>query len=187
MLASFTEYAERNDLQLLLWTFCNQNGDIALVCSKTMGGNTVALAIRTPGPQDDFAKEVARVMSSVATSNGKRMQCTVDIKSLQPWSVGVSGIPYMVSVAEELLRLATFTTEFDIKAVIADRAAYSFEVVCEHVQKELRGTENEFILAAESPDMINNPGQTFKRFPTYWGWVRNSLTKYSPSGRVVPH
>ena len=96
MLASFTEYTERDDLQLLLWTFCNQKGDIALVCSKTMGGNTVALAIRTPGPQDDFAKEVARVISNVATSNGKRMQCTVDIKSLQPWSVGVSGIPYMV-------------------------------------------------------------------------------------------
>ena len=46
-------------------------------------------------------------------------------------------------VAEELLRLATFTTEFDIKAVIADRVAYCFEVVCEHVQKDLRGTENE--------------------------------------------
>ena len=40
----------------------------------------------------------------------------------------------MVGVAEELLRLATFTTEFDIKAVIADRAAYCFEVVCEHVR-----------------------------------------------------
>ena len=49
LLARFTEYAERDDLQLLLWTFCNQNGDIALVCSKTMGGNTVALAIRPPG------------------------------------------------------------------------------------------------------------------------------------------
>ena len=41
----------------------------------------------------------------------------------------------MVGVAEELLRLATFTTEFDIKAIIADRVAYCFEVVCEHVQK----------------------------------------------------
>ena len=39
LLANFTEYTERNDLQLLLWTFCNRNGDIALVCSKTMGGN----------------------------------------------------------------------------------------------------------------------------------------------------
>ena len=39
LLANFTEYTERNDLQLLLWTFCNQKGDIALVCSKTMGGN----------------------------------------------------------------------------------------------------------------------------------------------------
>ena len=39
LLASFTEYAERNDLQLLRWTFCNQKGEIALVCSKTMGGN----------------------------------------------------------------------------------------------------------------------------------------------------
>ena len=57
-------------------------------------------------------------------------------------------------VAEELLRLATFTTEFDIKAVIADRVAYCFEMVCEHVQKDLRG----------SSDMINNPGQTLKRF-----------------------
>ena len=64
LLASFTEYAERNDLQLLLWTFCNQKGEIALVCSKTMGGNTVALAIRTPGSQDDFAKEVARIMGN---------------------------------------------------------------------------------------------------------------------------
>ena len=54
----------------------------------------------------------------------------------------------MVGVAEELLRLATFTTEFDIKAVIADRVAYCFEVVCEHVQKELRGTENEFTLGS---------------------------------------
>ena len=70
------------------------------------------------------------------------MQCAVDIKSLQPWSAGVGGIPDMVGVAEELLRLATFTTEFDIKAIIADRAAYCFEVVCEHVQKDLRGTEN---------------------------------------------
>ena len=40
----------------------------------------------------------------------------------------MGSIPYMV-VAEELLRLATFTTEFDIKAVIADRVAYCFEVV----------------------------------------------------------
>ena len=53
----------------------------------------------------------------------------------------------MVGGAEQLLRLATFTTEFDIKAVIADRVAYCFEVVCEHVQKDLRG----------SSDMIN-PG-----------------------------
>ena len=29
----------------------------------------------------------------------------------------MSGIPYMVGVAEELLRLATFTTEFDIKSL----------------------------------------------------------------------
>ena len=136
-----------------------------------MGGNTVALAIRTPGPQDDFAKEVARIMSKVATSNGKRMQCTVDIKSLQPWSAGVSGIPYMVGVAEELLRLATFTTEFDIKAVIAEHAVPRMSSPW----------------AAENSGMINNPAQTFKRFPTYWSWVRNSLTKYSPSGRLVPH
>ena len=74
----------------------------------------------------------------------------------------------MVGVAEEPLRLATFTTEFDIKAIIADRTAYCFEVVCEHVQKDLRGTENEFTWAAESLDMVNTPGQTFKRFPTYW-------------------
>ena len=110
--------------------------------------------------------EVARIMCNVAANIGKQMQCEVDIKSLQPWSASVGSIPYMV-VAEELLRLATFTTEFDIKAPIADRVAYCFEVVCEHVQKDLRG----------SSDMINNPGQTFKRFPTYWGWVRNSLTK----------
>ena len=82
MLASFTEYTERDDLQLLLWTFCNQNGDIALVCSKTMGGNTVALAIRTPGPQMIFAKEVARIMSNVAASNGKRMQCASKVYNL---------------------------------------------------------------------------------------------------------
>ena len=57
LLASCTEHTERDDLQVLLWTFYNQNGDIALVCSKTMGGNNVALAIRTPGSQDDFAKK----------------------------------------------------------------------------------------------------------------------------------
>ena len=129
--------------------------------------------------------EVARIMCNVAANIGKQMQCAGDGKSLQPWSAGVGSIPYMV-VAEELPRLATFTTEFDIKAVIADRVAYCFEVVCEHVQKDLRGTENEFTLGSRNSDMINNPGQTFKRFPTYWGWVRNSLT-YSPSGRVVPH
>ena len=91
-------------------------------------------------------------MCNVAANIGKQMQCAVDIKSLQPWSASVGSIPYMV-VAEELLRLATFTTEFDIKAVIADRVAYCFEMVYEHVQKDLRG----------SSDMINNPGQTFKR------------------------
>ena len=95
LLASFAEYAERNDEQLLRWTFCNQK-EIALVCSKTMGGNTVALVIRTPGSQDDFAKEVARIMGNVAANIGKRMQCTADIRSLQPCSAGVSGIPYMV-------------------------------------------------------------------------------------------
>ena len=114
MLARFTEYAERNDLQLLLWTFCNQNGDIALVCSKTMEA-TIALAIGTPGLQSDFAKEVARIMCNVAANIGKQIQCAVDIKSLQPWSAGVSGIPYMVAVAEELLRLATFTTSSTAK------------------------------------------------------------------------
>ena len=84
-------------------------------------------------------------MCNVAANIGKRMQCAVDIKSLQPWSASASGIPYMV-VAEELLRLATFTTEFDIKAVIADRATYCFEVVC----KDLRGTENEFTQKAQT-------------------------------------
>ena len=49
LLANFAEYAGQNDLQLLLWTFCSQKGEIALVCSKIMGGNTIALAIRTPG------------------------------------------------------------------------------------------------------------------------------------------
>ena len=178
MLASFTEYTERDDLQLLLWTFCNQNGDIALVCSKTMGGNTVALAIRTPGPQDDFAKEVARIMSNVATSNGKRMQCTVDIKSLQPWSAGVSGIPYMVGVAEELLRLATFTTEFDIKAAIADRAVYCFEVVCEHVQKELRGTENEFTLGSRK---LRHDQQSRSDIQTFSNILRTGANRASQS------
>ena len=86
-----------------------------------MGGNTIALAIRTPGSQSDFAKEVARVMCNITANIGKQMQCAVDIKSLQPWSAGVGGIPYMVGIAEELLTLATFTTEFDIKAIIADQ------------------------------------------------------------------
>ena len=85
-------------------------------------------------------------MCNVAANISKQMQCAVDIKSLQPWSASVGSIPYMV-VAEELLRLATFTTEFD-KAVIADRVAYCFEVVCERVQKDLRGTENEFTLGS---------------------------------------
>ena len=86
LLANFAEYAGQNDLQLLLWTFCNQKGEIALVCSKTMGGNTIALAIRTPGSQSDFAKEVARVMCSITANIGKQMLCAVDIKSLQPGS-----------------------------------------------------------------------------------------------------
>ena len=81
----------------------------------------------------------------------------------------------MVGVAEELLRLATFTTEFDIKAVIADRATYCFEVVCEHVQKDLRGTENEFTLGSRKLRL-------FRRFPTYWVWVRSLLTKCSLLG-----
>ena len=77
LLANFAEYARQNDLQLLLWTFCNQQGDSALVCSKTMGGNTIALAIRTPGSQSDFA--VARVMCNITANIGKQMQCAVDI------------------------------------------------------------------------------------------------------------
>ena len=117
-LLAFAEYVRQNDPQLLLWSFCGQKGEIALVCSKIMGGNTIALAIRTPGSQSDFAKEVARVMCNITANIGKQTQCDVDIKSLQPWSAGVGGIPYMVGVAEELLRLATFTTEFDIKAII---------------------------------------------------------------------
>ena len=131
LLANLAEYAGQNDLQLLVWTFCNQKGELALVCSKTMGGNTIALAIRTPGSQNGFAKEVARIMCNITANIGKEMQCAVDIKSLQPWSAGVGGIPYLVGVAEELLRLATFTTEFDIKAIIADRAAYCFEACAE--------------------------------------------------------
>ena len=65
-------------------------------------------------------------MGNVADNIGKRLQCAVDIKSLQPWSASVGSIPSMV-VAEELLRLATFTTEFDIKAVSADRVAYALK------------------------------------------------------------
>ena len=76
-----------------------------------------------------ISRKKSLVMSNIAASIGKRMQCAVDIKRLQPWSAGVSGIPNMVGVAEELFRLATFTTEFDIKAVIADRVAYCFEAV----------------------------------------------------------
>ena len=115
-------------------------------------------------------------MCNVAANIGKQMQCAVDIKCLQPWSASVGSIPYMV-VAEELLRLATFTTEFDIKAVIADRVAYCFEVVCEHVQKDLRGTENEFTLGSRKLRHDQQPKSDIQRFPTYWGWVRNSLTK----------
>ena len=86
----------------------------------------------------------------------------------------------MVGVVEELLRLATFTTEFDIKAIIADRAtALKWCVnMCRKIYVAPRMSSP---WEAESSDMINNPGQTFKRFPTYWGWVRNSLTKCSPS------
>ena len=74
----------------------------------------------------------------------------------------------MVGVAEELLRLATFTTEFDIKAIIADRATYCFEVVCEHVQKDLRGTENEFTLGSRKLRHGQQPRsdiQTFSNIP----------------------
>ena len=85
----------------------------------------------------------------------------------------------MVGVAEERLRLATFTTEFDIKAVIADRAAYCFEVVCEHVQKDLRGTENEFTLGSRKLRHGQQPGQTFNMFQhTGFG---------SEIRRMVPH
>ena len=78
LLANFTEYTERDDLQLLLWTFCNQNGDIALVALRLW--EATLLHSRLGGPQDDFAKEVARIMSNIAASIGKRMQCAVDIK-----------------------------------------------------------------------------------------------------------
>ena len=91
----------------------------------------------------------------------------------------------MVGVAEELLRLATFTTEFDIKAVIADRAVYCFEVVCEHVQKELRGTENEFTLGSRKLRHGQQPRSDIQHFPTYWVWVRSLLPKCSLSERVV--
>ena len=127
-----------------------------------MGGTTIALAIRTPGSQSDFAKEVARVMCNITANIGKQMQCAVDIKSLQPWSAGVGGIPYMVGVAEELLRLATFTTDF----VIADRATYCFEVVCEHVQKDLRGTENEFTLGSRKLRHGQQPRSDIQTFST---------------------
>ena len=71
-LLAFAEHVRQNDPQLLLWTFCGQKGEIALV-SKIMGGNTIALAIRTPGSQSDFAKEVARIMCNVAANIGKQM------------------------------------------------------------------------------------------------------------------
>ena len=75
----------------------------------------------------------------------------------------------MVGVAEELLRLATFTTEFDIKAVIADRAVYCFEVVCEHVQKELRGTENEFTLGSRKLRYDQQPRSEIQTFSNILG------------------
>ena len=74
-----------------------------------------------------------------------------------------------VGVAEELLRLATFTTEFDIKAVIADRAVYCFEVVCEHVQKELRGTENEFTLGSRKLSHDQQPRSDLQTFSNILG------------------
>ena len=99
----------------------------------------------------------------------------------------MSGIPYMVGVAEELLRLATFTTEFDIK-LSSQIVLYTALKWCVNMcRKNYVVPKMNSPWAAESSDMINNPDQTFKHFPTYWGWVRNSLTKYSPSGRVVPH
>ena len=94
-------------------------------------------------------------------------------KSLQPWSAAVSGIPYMVGVAEELLKLATFTTKFDI----ADRAAYCFEVVCEHVQKDLRGTENEFTLGSRKLRHDQQPRSDIQTFSNILGLVRNFTIK----------
>ena len=87
----------------------------------------------------------------------------------------------MVGVAEELLRLATFTTEFDIKAIIADRAAYCFEVVCEHVQKELRGTENEFTLGSRK---LRSDIQTFSNI---LGLGQKFVDEVLTIRRVVPH
>ena len=75
----------------------------------------------------------------------------------------------MVGVAEELLRLATFTTEFDIKAVIADRVAYCFEVVCEHEQKDLRGTENEFTLGSRKLRHDQQPRSDIQTFSNILG------------------
>ena len=108
------------------------------------------------------------------------MDAMLDIKSLQPWSVGVSGIPYMVGVPEELLRLATFTTEFDIKAVIADRAAYCFEVVCEHVQKDLRGTENEFTLGSRKLRHDQQPRSDIQTFSNILGLGQKFVDEVLP-------
>ena len=146
MLANFTEY-----LQLLLWTFCSQKGEIALVCSKIMGGNTIALAIRTLGSQSDFAKEVARVMCNITANIGKQMQCAVDIKSLQPWSASVGSIPYMV-VAETSKLSSQIVSHTALKWCVS---------MCRKIYVAPRMSSP---WAAESSDMINNPGQTFNVF-----------------------
>ena len=91
----------------------------------------------------------------------------------------------MVGVAEELLRLATFTTEFDIKAVIADRATHCFEVVCEHVQSDLRGTENEFTLGSRKLRHGQQPRSDIQTFSNILGLGQKFVDEV-PSGQVVP-
>ena len=54
-----------------------------------------------------------------------------------------------------------------------------FEVVCEHVQKDLRGTENEFTLGSRKLRHGQQPRSDIQTFANTRGLGQNSLTKCS--------
>jgi hypothetical protein len=148
-----------------LWTCIGGKGEIALIRAKRVGYKWYHCDIRGPHDQVSFLENVNQSVGS----RGVSARITTHLTNVEDWQQGYAGIPYMIATAEEMIRLTTLKTNFDMKPILRVRIIHSFTVQCEHEQRHLRAAENPATFARdeECTDVIQPYTNMFGLGQTY--------------------